>query len=117
MGLRPSLLSIPDFCRGDRPLAGLGILSEVVLHAGLDTAASGLNARTTALGVRFTGLDHRDIAQERLLARVGKAGKVLRDARPEPTAAGLNSGAMLLQIRAAGLAHRSLLGHRFGCSQ
>jgi len=59
-------------------------------------AAARLNARTTALDVRLAGLDHREIAQERLFAGIGKAGKVFRDACPEPAATGLNPGAMLL---------------------
>jgi hypothetical protein len=101
--------SIAKFGGGNRLLAAFGIAGNVVLHACLDTAGAGLNARAGALNVRSTGFDHRDIIQQRLPAGLGELAEMLFDARLDPSGARLNPGAMLLDIRIAGFAHCRLL--------
>ena len=97
-----------EFGGDDRLLAGLGVLGEMVLHAGLDAAAAGLDIRARPLDIRLTGPDHRHAAQHGSLAGFREGGEILLDAGPQPSLAGLNPGAMLLDLCSAGLAHGRL---------
>ena len=89
----------------------------MVLHAGLDTTAAGLNTRAGSLHLRLACFDDRDTIQQSLLAGLGELGEVILDARPDAALAGLQPRAVLLDLCPAGLANRRLLRHAIGWSQ
>ena len=107
-----SLLLVAKFSDDYRSPAAVRILGKVILHAGLDSAAAGLDARTSTLDICLAGFDDIYIAQQSLLASLGKLRKVLLDAPLDPAVAGFDFGAILLDFRATGLAHFRLL--RYG---
>src|SRR6266851_3151554 len=110
-------LTLAEFGHDDGLLAGLGVFRKVVLHAGLDTTAAGLNTRAGLLHIRLACFDYRDTIQQSLLAGLGELGEMLLDARPDAAFAGLQPRAMLLDLYRAGLANGRLLRHAIGRSQ
>src|ERR1700730_2045360 len=89
VGHRATALPGAESGSDDRLLAGLGVFGEMVLHAGLDAAAAGLNIRTRPLDIRLTGPNHRHAAQHGLLAGLREGGEMLFDAGPEPALTGV----------------------------
>jgi hypothetical protein len=114
---RERLSTIPKLCRDDCSLAGFGVFGEVVLHAGLDSAAAGVDARTSTSDICLAGFDDIYIAQQSLLASLGKLRKVILDALLDPTGTGFGFGAILLDFCATGLAHFWLLRYGSGASK
>jgi hypothetical protein len=107
-------LTSAEFCRDDRLLAWLGVFRKMILHAGLDVAATGLNAWAGSLYIGLTGFDDCDTTQKSLFAEFRERGEALLDASSQPPVAGLNPGAMLLNLGPASLTNRRPLCHGAG---
>ena len=105
-----------EFGEQQRVLAGLAELGEVVLHAGLNPPAAGLNTAAFLIGIRFAHAGYRDISYQGILAGCREFGEMSPYAGHEAAVTGFHPGTNLREVCGTGLTHR-LLGDCPGWGQ
>ena len=98
-------------------LAGRAELGEVILHAGLDPPAAGLNAGALLLGFRFANPGYRDIGYQGILARCRQLTEMVPYAGHEAAVTGFNPLTDLVEVFGTSSVRRTLLCDRSGRSQ